>query len=283
MKTAPPKIPVFATIGAAFRFFWHNRDPFYYLALPSVVVLSILSSIPGPSGLFDSFEMNFPGLYVQHSNPSGILPADVTLGSVLAFFVGLIIFPLYSVAWHRSFLLPGESVTIRECYHWRGRHWAFLWATVKVLLFLIPLALGGIALLGVLSPLFPLLGIIGIPTLVFFIIISYCRFSLWLPASAIDHQMDLKQVLALTKGNGWRLAGIFVLTGLFTALLDSIARGIIFVSAGSIGVLGELTSSLLTNLALYLVIYAGTAVGITALSMVYKMLVVHSQIERQKP
>jgi len=79
--------------------------------------------------------------------------------------------------------------------------------------------------------------------------------------------------LDLSKGNGWRLAGIFVITGFFTALLDSIATLLIEISARSLGALGELTLGLLTNLAVYIVIYAGTAVGITALSIVYKMLI----------
>lgn len=65
MQQGSDKLPIFATIGAAFRFFWQHRIQFYYLALPAVVVLSVLSTLATLAGPSTAFQFDLFGLHVQ--------------------------------------------------------------------------------------------------------------------------------------------------------------------------------------------------------------------------
>jgi len=266
------KIPVFATIGGSFRFFWHHRVQFFYLALPPVVVLAILFAMAGTDTPFVP-KLNQPYTFKMSESPDAGAVWSA-LSGLAAFFIMVIVFPLYSVAWHRSYLVPNESVTIGSCYRWRLRHWSFLWSAIKMSLILLPVFMVGGLFISFLAAAFPPIGILLIPILMIFIIVCYSRFSLWLPAAAVDHKMTLQQVLALTKGNGGRLSAILILTGLAVGILNGIANLGIVIAAGSLSMVGSLTQSLLTNLALYLILYAGMAVGISALSSAYKTLTV---------
>jgi hypothetical protein len=274
------KLPVIETIRSAFHFFWDHRIQFFNLALPPVVILAILNSLVWPSNYFES---NFAHFELDSStSPSEII---AVIGS-LTFFSGLLsivlmiaVFSLYSVAWHRSFMLPGEDITIRECYRWQVRHWIFLWSNIKIFLLIIPIGIAGFAL-TVASLLFaPIVMIL----VMFFTAICYARFSMWLPAAAMDHQLTLNEVLTLTKGNGWQLAAILILTAIATGILDFFASVAIVQATNSLGVVGELSVSLLSNLAFLLVTYAGMAIGISALSIAYQFLTKQSQFKQPAP
>jgi hypothetical protein len=268
------KLAIFATIGAAFRFCWYHRGQFYSLALPAIVVLSILSTLASSTflaGTNSTFFFDFFGLQVQsNGKPFGhYSDSPWTVVIELGIFVLMVVvFPLYSVAWHRLFLLPQEDLTILDCYRWQSRHWSFLWANIKIFLFIIPMGLLGFLITAASLIFAPIVGIV----IVLFVVMCYARFSMWLPAAALDTKLELADVLEMTKGHGWQLAAILIITGLATGLMDGIATGLIAGASGSISVVGNLTQSLLTNLALFSIMYAGMAVGITALSMAYAKL-----------
>ncbi len=269
------KIPVFATIGGSFRFFWNHRVQFYYLALPPVVLLAILFAMAGFDWSLPP-KLNQPHTFKMLETPD----AETIWRSVSglgAFMIMVIVFPLYSVAWHRSYLIQNEQGTIGSCYRWRWRHWSFLWSMIKISLILLPVFLVGGLFTSFLVAAFPPVAILLMPILIIFVFICYGRFSLWLPAAAVDHKMTLQQVLALTRGNGGRLSVILVLTGLAVGILNAVANVVIAIAAGSLSMFGSLTQSLLTNLALYLIMYAGMAVGISALSKAYKLLIDQEQ------
>jgi hypothetical protein len=84
--------------------------------------------------------------------------------------------------------------------------------------------------------------------------------------------MTFQEAFVLTKGNGGQLAAILVLTGIVAGILDGMATSLIASASISLKIVGILTQNLLTNFALYLIMYAGMAVGITALSMGYQQL-----------
>lgn len=264
------EIPVFATIGGAFNFFWHHRVQFFYLALPPVVLLAILFAMAGSDTPFLP-KLNQPHTFKMSKSPD-IETIWRSLSGLAAFFIMVAVFPLYSVAWHRSYLVQNERVTIGSCYRWRMRHWSFLWAMIKMSLILFPVFLVSGLFVSFLSAAFPPLGAVFMIFLIAFIFVCYSRFSLWLPAAAVDHKMTIGEVLALTKGNGGRLSAILILTGVAVGILNVFANLGIAIAAGSLSMVGSLTQSLLTNLALYLIMYAGMAVGISALSKAYKLL-----------
>jgi hypothetical protein len=268
------KLAIFATIGAAFRFCWYHRGQFYSLALPAIVVLSILSTLVSSAflaGTNPTFFFDFFGLQVQSTGePFGHYSGSpwAVATELGVFIIMVMVFPLYSVAWHRLFLLPREDLTILDCYRWQSRHWSFLWANIKIFLFIIPIGLLGLLVTAASLILAPIVGIV----LTLFVVMCYARFSMWLPAAALDEKMELADVLKLTKGHGGQLAAILIITGLATGLMDGIATGLIAGASSSISVAGNLTQSLLTNLAIFSIMYAGMAVGITALSMAYAKL-----------
>ena len=108
--------------------------------------------------------------------------------------------------------------------------------------------------------------------MIFFVAICYARFSMWLPATALDKQMNFHEAFLLTHGNGARLALILILTGILAGILDGIATSLIAHASNSLSAVGSLTQTLLKNFALYLIMYAGMAIGITALSISYQQL-----------
>jgi hypothetical protein len=164
--------------------------------------------------------------------------------------------------------VPKDGMKIWHCYLWQRRHSLFLWLNIKI--FLLIILMGSLAFLVTLaSALFaPIVGVI----MIIFVTVCYARFSMWLPAAALDKKMTLLESLVLTRGNGGRLAAILILTGIVAGILDGIATHLISYASISLGIIGTLTQNLLTNLALYLIMYAGMAIGITALSIGYKKL-----------
>jgi hypothetical protein len=269
------QLKVFNTIGEAFSFFWQRRVQFYVLALPPVIILSVLSVIANlilPGEIPSNFQSDFFRLQVNSSVNSFTYPniglSWFNLADVFIFLIMALVFPLYSVAWHRIFLVPTENLMIRDHYKWEYRHWNFLWSNIKILTLIIPIVIVGFVLTLASFVLAPVVGFF----LIFFVSVCYARFSMWLPAAALDHKIQLRDVLLLTKGNGWQLASILIITGVVTGFLEQLALGLIITASKSLGIIGDLTQSLLTSLAIYLIMYAGMAVGITALSLAYKKL-----------
>ncbi len=267
------KIPVFATIKSALSFFWSNRVAFLYMAQPPLVILAILYTFSGFDGMG---KLSIGGVEMSQRENFGVNFSFRSTYNGFLGIIGLVVwvasFSLYSVAWHRSFLVPNEVLTIRDCYRWQKRHWVFLWSTIKIVLFMIPIGLAGglfVAFSGFLAP------VIGF-FLVMFMGVIYSRFSLWLPASAIDQKHNMSEILALSKDNGIRLSLIIFLTGLVTGGLNAIASVLITFAAQSLSVIGDLTQSLLASFALLLITFAGLAVGVSALSVTYRKLSVLS-------
>ena len=269
------KLAIIPIIVGAFKFCWLHRHQFYYLALPVVTILAIFSTLLttlSPDNSLQALEFKFLGehtfnlnetiIYSYNSYP-GYFFADLSLFFLIVFF-----FPLYSVAWHRFYLVPEENLNVLACYYWKKRHSLFLWSNLKIFLLMVPI--GGISILiTIASVIFaPLVGV----AMIFFVAMCYARFSMWLPATALDKQMNFHEAFVLTYGNGARLALILILTGILAGILDGIATSLIAHASNSLSAVGSLTQTLLKNFALYLIMYAGMAIGITALSISYQQL-----------
>lgn len=269
------RIEIFSTILTAFKFCWTHRTQFYFLALPAVILLAIFSTLimifqPQEGLQLASFET--ANQHIRFSKDFFLYSYTGSIWQGLALFLLLLfkifIFSLYSVAWHRFYLAPKENIKILDCYIWKNRHWQFLWANLKIFALIVPIVV--LAFLATLASMFlaPLVGVI----MTLLVLVCYARFSMWLPSSAVDQQLSLNDVLFLTKGNGWRLAIILLITGLIAGVLDGIATTLIANASSALKVVGDLTQDLLTKLALYFIMYAGIAVGITALSVSYQKL-----------
>ncbi|MDP6428608.1 MAG: hypothetical protein QGH73_00715 [Rhodospirillales bacterium] len=281
MVKLPAKLPVWGTMTHTYRFFWAERRQFWLLALPAIAVVSLLSAladwsvITANSGRIDALS--------QRSRLQE-LPLSAIILTLVATVAGIWAYVCYSVAWHRSYLVPGEQVTIGSCYLWRARQGRFLWTLIKVALITalawIPASIvfvivagfgawsaggGGFSAQG--PGVLMAMALIGL-----LIAVVYARLAVLLPAAAVDDVMTIGRVWALTRGNGWRLLGIVILVSIPIGIVlvpVSIFFGLASMTTPDYG---PLTTSLVQHLLVQFLSYIYIAVGISALSVCYARL-----------
>ncbi|NQV55514.1 MAG: hypothetical protein HQ503_06620 [Rhodospirillales bacterium] len=267
------KLPVWGTVVHTYKFFWHEKQQFWQLALPAIIIVSLMAA------LADWAAIGATGMTVEKAARArrlAELPAWGFIMLALSFGAGIWAYVCYSVAWHRSFLVPGEGITIGSCYTWRGRHGRFLWMTVKIgLMAMISIAAvaaigGGIA--GAVSATGGAVFSGVVAAMIVAIFYYAMRLSVWLPAAAVDHRMSLGDVLALTRGNGWRLFGIIIYAGIPIGLCTAVLAVILGAAILALPNYGPLTAALLQNLVAQFIGYIGIAIGISALSVCYSRL-----------
>ena len=125
----PAKLPVWETMARTYRFFWAERRQFWLLAVPAIAVVSLLSALSDWSIANADAErldtlLNRPHILELPFSALFLLAASTG--------AGIWAYVCYSIAWHRSYLVPGEHVTIGSCYRWGARQWRFLWTLVKI-------------------------------------------------------------------------------------------------------------------------------------------------------
>ena len=275
------KLPVWGTTAHTYRFFWAERRQFWLLAVPAIAVVSLLSALAEWSVAAAAAER----IDILIERPRfQELPLSAIMLSALATIAGIWAYVCYSVAWHRSYLVPGENVTIGSCYQWNRRQWRFLWALVKIaiimalawMLILVAFAMatgvgaGGVGGFGMAS--------IGpaamIAMLAAFLLLgaAYARLTVLLPAAAVDEALSVGQVWALTRGNGWRLLGIIILVSIPIGIILIPVAVLLGFAAVSAPNYGPLTSALIQNLLVQFLSYVYIAVGISALSVCFARL-----------
>lgn len=243
------QIPVFATIGLAYRFIWYERRDFINLALVPIVVLAILDTAVA-TGLPTSGEAGGGG---------------AALGVILVILVNVLAGVMFAVAWHRRFLVPQESATFYRAYRWRLRHARFLFVSIAIGLLVI-FAVIVPALIGT------LLGPVGIVFLVASMIVGGlvgARLSMLLPSTAVDDLMNFNQGWELAHRNSWRLLAVF--------LLSAIPAGVATSVFGFL--LGSLIGDAPSPPGLFVMAFSNeffgfvsAALGVTVLSEAYRIL-----------
>ena len=206
-QTMPPpasairKLPIGATFAESHSLVFNNLDLLLKAAaipylMTVVLALSSLMALPNPGLVF--------------------------LATIL-FFVP---YTLFGVAWHRLILLgPGVSPP-RIAPNWRRQHWRFfgyalavtvisyvLWlgATILSVLFIIPLGAAGM-FASETSALY----VFGIAAAIGGIGFAYLmiRFSFVFPAVAVGETYRLRHAWTHSRGQGFRLIGMLILTAL---------------------------------------------------------------------
>ena len=212
----PPQTAVTAVdcLRSSLRFLSENRNDFRALAFGPMLVL-----VAGHL----CAHLIAPELFTLEDGGD---PANRTLqisGRALVTALGIGLFDLtvlsvFAVAWHRRYLRPDENPTVREALRWRGRTGRYL-GRVLALVF------GAAVVSGFLSQLLALLGaalgpLVAILQLALMIAVPYwaVRFSLLLPAVAVDDVLRPRQGLELSRGIGWQLLLIFMLAA-FAAIV----------------------------------------------------------------
>ncbi|MEE2761373.1 MAG: hypothetical protein VYE18_08005, partial [Pseudomonadota bacterium] len=104
---ATVKLPVWKITAHTYRFFWAERRQFWLLAVPAIAVVSLLSSVAEwrAAAAAERIDLIKEGAAVLQTPVSVLFLAAIsTTASVWAYVC-------YSIAWHRSYLVPGEHVT----------------------------------------------------------------------------------------------------------------------------------------------------------------------------
>ncbi len=263
------KLPVLQTVRETWAFIWQERRDLFYLAAPFVVVLSIINALmawltPQAVGLTDQTEE---------------VSSAVLLTIPIQIVVGLLVTTLFSVTWHRRYLVPQESITVAATLNWSQRHWHFLRAMLVLIGIYIALSIAlAVVMSVVMLPLIllsgaaaetaqlPLFLAIGLPVLIYCLV----RLSLLFPAAAVDEHLSVKACWHRTRGNGWRIFFAYFLASLPLFLLVtaiSLVIGAVLPTPAP-----SLTVLFLSGLIQQMLFYVSFAVGISVLSRVYRTL-----------
>ena len=276
------KLPVWEIAAHTYRFFWAERRQFWLLAVPAIAVVSLLSSVAEwrAAAAAERIDLIEEGAAVLQT------PISVLFLAAISTFAKVWAYVCYSIAWHRSYLVPCEHVTIGSCYLWGARQWQFLWALVKISVVLTLIIIGGILAISLLaglstsqmnSEVFQVQAM-GPPIIIMFFVAAiligatYMRLTVLLPAAAIDEGTSISRVWALTQGNAFRLLGIAILVSIPMGILLMLVGGILRIAVGWAPEYGPLTSNLIQNLVEQFLSYIYIAIGISALSASYKRL-----------
>ena len=283
------KLPIFEIVKQAYGFVWAHRVEFWKLAIPAIVIVSISGALFS-WGLWTLFgKAQSFGEYLENAaNPQIADFQSFFWLWLAAMIVFAIVFCMYSVAWHRLYLVPEEQASAGAAYRWGGRQWRFLFNYVKVFLVIIPLfvvavvVIGGIgAVVGVVaarggeaSGTGLIVGAVIITQILVWLIVGwfYARFSMLFPSTAADAHMTLREGWRFSKGNGWRLLWIIVFVALPVGIVTWPINFAVSVLLFETGAISSLTANLLTALIGQFFGFIGIAVGVSALSISYKRL-----------
>ncbi len=279
------KLPVWNTIGEAYRFIWAERGAWLNYAAVPFVVIGLLASG------YLIFIQNIWGQQLLGGPPLtpeqlALLPDRFHLGSSGAFWVAMaavivlyyVVYVTFAVAWHRRLLLGPGATSASEIFMWRKRHWQFVLRAVLAALlamfvaFVISFVLG--LLLAAIAPSSFVLGfivgiIIGLLTTLALVYVAPA-----FPAAAVeDFEIGLKRASDLASGNVWRMWAVFVFGLVIPFVIISIGFEIVLATAlppevwlTSIGLI------VLVSVAFQAVNFVGAAVGISLLSIMYRRL-----------
>ena len=269
------RLPIRDTLLDVFKFLWTVRRDLLLMAAIPVVGLTIYQVV-----MIDLLGVIDPAAPVVGGAPATF--SDVAI----LYLPSLVLYIMFAVAWHRRYLMHGESSTVWSALRWDPRKLKFLWhflliamiagAVVAVPIVILTIfgvvlnfAAAAAATATEVSPpvdVNTLSSIIGMAAGVMTMIV-YLRLSLWLPATAVDAPFSLLESWRLGRGNSLR---IFIVAcgaeiGLWVfAMILSFAVGSLPTSS--------ITMHLIVALIENALAYAVLAAGIAAISICYERL-----------
>ena len=274
-------LPIFSTVRDAYSFVWAERRHVWSLLLPPVVIIAIFNALLGWSAFTGDESVQRTTEDVTTVYSEAFLQAPGWVQILVAFSTLLYVgaFCLYSVAWHRRYLVPAEAPSVGAAYRWQPRQSGFLWAYFRLILVVLPavvvwfaigLPLTGLLVLGSSLGLFALVALIVFAWLLLGTL--YARLAILLPAASVEHQMTLKEGWAMTDGNGWRMMTIITCVTVPVWLVIGVFNLILAIGGADSLLQSTLTGSLVVALIDQTIGFVGVAVGVSALSIVYAKL-----------
>ncbi|MDE0539044.1 MAG: hypothetical protein OXH94_10005 [Rhodospirillales bacterium] len=286
------KLPIFEIVKQAYGFVWAHRAEFWKLAIPAIVIVSISYAVISWGSWVIIGEPQSFGEHLEKTTKPSITDFQsffwLWLAPMTVFaIVFIIVFCMYSVAWHRLYLVPEEQANAAAAYRWGGRQWRFLFNYVKVVLMMIPpfiFVFAGAALVGVSAGAMVRGGVefgtvfaIVVAFIVYILIWLaigwlYAKVSMVFPSTAADAHMSLREGWRLSEDNGWQLLWIIVFVALPVGIVTWSVNYATSFLLHETGGTTPLTGIFLTALIRQFFGFIGTAVGVSALSISYKRL-----------
>lgn len=206
-----------------------------------------------------------PGfLYLLISVASAFIDSERQLLLALVLeLAGFFLWPIIAVAWHR-FILIGDAPAGRFHFSFGRREARFLLVSIFLFLLFIPgvsLVLAGEAMPQTMtSSLLSFFGLLLMLVAIYF----FVRLSLLLPGVSVGDPFNPRLILERTRGNFWRLAGVFLLVVLPIVVL-AMLFGLLFEGGFAFQVAAVIA------LALIMIFFA--VVNVAVLSVAYRELV----------
>ncbi len=269
------RLPVRDTLLDVFKFLWTARRDLLLMAAIPVVGLTIYQVV-----MTDLLGVNDPAAPVVGGAPATF--SDV----VILYLPSLVLYIMFAVAWHRRYLMHGESSAVWSALRWDPRKLKFLWhflliamiAGAVVAVPIVMLTIFGVVLnfaaaaTATATEVSPpvdvntLSSVIGVAAGIMTMIV-YLRLSLWLPATAVDAPFSLLESWRLGRGNSLRIfivacgaeIGLWVFAVILNFVFGSLPTSII-------------TMHLIVALIENTLAYAVLAAGIAAISICYERL-----------
>ncbi len=256
-------------------FLWTNRlDLFRMIAAP-VLALSVINTAA-------------TALVPKPEAPATEMQTAATISTALLIGVSFIFYVMFAVAWHRRCLKPEEQTTIWTALRWDKRKTQFTIRSLIIGAILVGVAItagvfvailgGGVGMVGTIGTgaegkaIPAVLGAIGTLIIVVVVLLMNSRLALWLPAAAVDDNLTLMETWVLARGNTWRIFAVVLLASAPGILFFFFVDMVIKFAAQSLGMGDTLTFRLIASLALNLANYIVIAIGVSALSTIYKEL-----------
>ena len=277
------KVPVGRTAIESYRFVFINLDRFLELGWLPIVA---------------AFAVNMASGVLANVDPREAASVADWVTYITLIAISWAIYAVFAVRWHRFFLLDERESVFSEVFV--ARNWRFL-GYMLLLSFvpMFPMMIGGLVGFGDSLPeagpqaietfnwtLIILFGlyILGAPIL-FFVLF---RFSLVLPATAVDRPLTLGEAWRNMRDHTWRFIGCFFLVGIPPVILMLILLaifGMSLVGGGTTGGAPEPATHLLvtarptigvlvaSNAVMTIVGFFATAAAVTVLSKFYRHIV----------
>ena len=268
------QLPILPTVGNAYAFVWRERKDFASLAFLAIVVLAILSTII--AWLARSMVPTGAGEGNGTIGPASI--AVFGFGGLVLMATYLVLWTTFAVAWHRRYLVLDERATVRTALRWRRRQTRFLLIAIGLAVITTLLGLVGSILSISVFAIGSLLALLAIFALLSLVGLVYARLSLLFPSTAVDHRMSFGDCWEFTRENGWRLLFIIVLVAIPVGVVALLVGLLVAVAVAGFGLSDSLTADFIVALVNQTFVFAGIAVGVSALSIAYRALMAERQV-----
>lgn len=269
------KLAIRDSILHVLGFLWTNRPDLFRMIAAPVLALSVINTAA-------------TALVPKPETPTTEIQTAAAISTALLIGVSFIFYVMFAVAWHRRCLKPEEQTTIWTALRWDQRKTQFtirsliigvilMGAAITVGVFVAILGSGigmvstvGTGAEGKAIP--AVLGAVGTLIIAVLVLLVNSRLALWLPAAAVDDNLTLMETWVLARGNTWRIFAIVLLASAPGILFFFVVDMVIKAAAQALGMGDTLTFRLIASLALNLANYIVIAIGVSALSTIYKEL-----------